>query len=172
MQPNLKIIASFRAIAHDKHLFDRALPKVEAAYAGLIRPDHHIWKYCLPLGQFTTADGERIDLGLHHDHDMSGERAPGRYTFSCGNVWGDEDSEYSSGLLDVFSRIAKPTTWRAIQFGLVKAEWFERDLFNYDEMFKLWCNSSLSGYDLEQQLRATQHTSHTQHKLTLNQKTS
>ena len=160
MEPNRTIIAAFRAVAYNKHAFDRALPGIEAAYAGLIRPDHHMWKYCLPLGQFTTAEGERIDLGIHHDYEPRGLEpyAATRHTFSCANVWGDDESEYSSGALDVFSRIAKPTTRRAIQVGLVKAEWFEGDLFRSAKLFELWCNSSLSGYDLEQQLLATQLT--------------
>ena len=157
MQPNLEIIASFRAVAYNKHAFDRALPEIEAAYAGLIRPDHHMWEYCLPLGQFTDSKGNRIDLGLHHEYEGPAlNHAPTRYTFSCANVWGDDDSQYSSGLLDVFSPSCKPTTWRAIQFGLVKAGWFEGDLFRSNNMFELWCNSSLSGFDLEEQLQATQ----------------
>lgn len=156
MKPNYDIIAAFREAAVYKYVFDRALPEIEAAYAGLIRPDHHMWNYCLPLGQFTTSDGDRIDLGVNSYFDPSDERPTSRHTFTCGNVWGDHESEYSSGDLSLYSRIAKPTTYRAIQLGLVKREWFEADLFMCNDMFELYCTSTLSGFDLEELFKANQ----------------
>ena len=59
--------------------------------------NHDMWlKGCIPLGQFVTEGGHKLDLGIWEDHRNG--------TPSFAIVYGDEGNQYISGLLSVYER--------------------------------------------------------------------
>ena len=59
--------------------------------------NHDMWmKGCIPLGQFVTKRGYKLDLGIWEDHRND-------YP-SFAIVYGDEGNQYISGLLSVYER--------------------------------------------------------------------
>ena len=156
MEPNETVIARFDQAAAHKSMFRGKREMIDEAYANLVFPDHHIWEYCLPIGQHVNNDGNRIDLGLNL-YEPRESRTYTLSSFCYGNVWGTEDSQYSSGDLHLYSGISKPTAYRAVQLGLIKQEWLMSQLLEPNDMFNLFCNSTLSGYDLHNLFKASQY---------------
>ena len=60
--------------------------------------NHDMWtKGCIPLGQFVTNRGHKLDLGIFEPDRING-------TPSFAIVYGNEANQYISGLLSVYER--------------------------------------------------------------------
>jgi len=60
--------------------------------------EHDMWmKGCIPLGQFVTKRGYKLDLGIFEPERING-------TPSFAIVYGNEGNQYISGLLSVYAR--------------------------------------------------------------------
>ena len=60
--------------------------------------DHDCWlRGCIPLGQFVTEGGHKLDLGIFEPDRING-------TPSFAIVYGNEGNQYISGLLSVYER--------------------------------------------------------------------
>jgi len=49
--------------------------------------NHHMWSYCIPLGQYTSKDGRKYDLGVFIEEQ----------SVSFAIVYGKKGNEYMSG---------------------------------------------------------------------------
>ncbi len=140
---------TYNPSSESKHRASNIFLNIASRYKELAYPEHHTWKYCIPIVPALNLDGRVVDLGIHLDDEWLTKKKDNIYEGISSNiVYSTEDYDYGSGPVDIGNIYKK-----RLMLELYELKIFSRqDLLNQFDKYNIlmpFFHSELDGFHLK-----------------------